>query len=165
MLLNAVVGIKIIPRKNLVSTGSTRKKDCCQSVSNVNYRPNVYTLLQSNNNNDNSSSEINNKYPSYHPNDDDISYSNEKAGNKSISQTVISESCKTVSDKLNKKYPSVSGSPPSRIVIVDISGNILDDDVEDENFKCILILNKVIHHQLMLIQLLSLNKLSLLKMI
>ena len=110
------------------------KKDCCQTDSNVNYYPNCYNLLQSNSNNDNSSSENNNNHHLYHSGDDDISYSNEKARDIYVAQTVISESCKTVSDKLNKKYPSVSGSPPSSIVIVDISSNILDD-FEDDNFE------------------------------
>ena len=93
--------------------------------------PNCYILLQSNIDNNNCSSEINYNQRPYHSGDDDISYSYEKAGDKSVAQTVISESCKTCSDKLNKKYPSVSGYPPSRIIIVDSSGNILGDDVED----------------------------------
>ena len=101
---------------------------------------------------------------SHQSDDDDIPYSNKKGGDKCVAQTVISESCKTVSDKLNKKYPSVSSAPPSTIVVVDSSSNILDNNVEDENLKCILILNQVIHHQLILFQLVSLNKISLLKM-
>ena len=60
--------------------------------------------------NNNSSREMNNNHRQYHSDDDHISYNNEKAEDKSVARTVISESCKTVSDKLNKKYPSVSGT-------------------------------------------------------
>ena len=67
--------------------------------------------------------------------DDSISYDNDKAEDKSVARTVISESCKTVADKLNKKYPSVLGASPSTIVVVDSSGKILGDDVEDNNFE------------------------------
>ena len=76
-----------------------KNKDCYQTESNVNYCTNCYNLLQSNCNNDNSSSEINNNNRPYNSDDDDISYSNEKSGDKSVSQTVINESCKIVSDK------------------------------------------------------------------
>ena len=78
---------------------------------------------------------MNNNHRQYHFDDDHISYNNEKAEDKSVARTIISESCKTVSDKLNKKYSSVSYSPPSNIVLVNSSGKILDDDVEDDNFE------------------------------
>ena len=78
---------------------------------------------------------MNNNHRQYHSDDDHIFYNNEKAEDKSVARTVISESCKTVSDKLNKKYPLVSCSPPSNIVLVNSSGKKLGDDVEDDNFE------------------------------
>ena len=112
-----------------------KNKDCCQTDSNVDYCPTFYKLLQSNINNDNSLSEINNNHRPYQSDDDDIYYSNKKGGNKYVVQTVISESSKKKSDKLNKKYSSASGTPPSTVVVVDRSSNILDENVEDENFE------------------------------
>ena len=67
--------------------------------------------------------------------DDSISYDNDKAEDKSVARTVISESCKTVAEKLNKKYPSVPCSPPTDIVLVNNFDNVLDDDVEDDDFE------------------------------
>ena len=78
---------------------------------------------------------MNNNFRKYLSQDDSISHDNDKAEDKAVARTVISESCKTVADKLNKKYPSVSCSPPTNIVLVNNSGNVLDNDVEDDNFE------------------------------
>ena len=72
---------------------------------------------------------MNNNLRQYNSNDDHISYNYDKAEDKSVARIVISDSYKTVADKLNKKYPSVSCSPPSNIVLLNSSGNILGDDV------------------------------------
>ena len=94
----------------------TREKH--QTVSNVDYCPNCYNLHQSNISNDNSSREMNNNHRQYHSDDDHISYNYDKAEDKYVARTIISDSCKTVSDKCNKKYPSVSCSPPSNIFLI-----------------------------------------------
>ena len=109
--------------------------DCCQTVSNVNYCPNCYNLHQSNISNDNSPREMNNNLRQYKSDDDHISYNYDKDEDNYVARTVIGDSCKTVADKLNKKCLSVLCSPPSNIVLLNSSGNILDDDVEDDNFE------------------------------
>ena len=47
-----------------------------------------------------------NNFRQYLSEDDSISYENDKAEDKSVARTVISESCKIVADILNKKYTS-----------------------------------------------------------
>ena len=74
------------------------------------------------------------KFRKYLSEDDSISYENDKVEDKSVARTVISESCKTVSEKLNKKYPSVPFSPPKDIVLENNSDNVLENDVEDDDF-------------------------------
>ena len=66
--------------------------------------------------------------------DDSISYENDKAEDKSVARTVISESCKTVTEKLNKKFPSVPFFPPKDIVLENSSDNVLENDDEDDEF-------------------------------
>ena len=66
--------------------------------------------------------------------DDSTSYENDKAEDKSVARTVISESCKTVAEKLNKKYPSVPFFPPKDIVLENNSDNVLENDIEDDDF-------------------------------
>ena len=67
--------------------------------------------------------------------DDSISYENDKAEDKYVARTGKSKSCKTVAETLNKKYPSVPCSPPTDILQVNNSDNVLDNDVEDDDFE------------------------------
>ena len=78
---------------------------------------------------------MNNNLRQYKSDDDHISYNYDKDEDNYVARTVIGDSCKTVADKLNKKCLSVLCSPPSNIVLLNSSGNILDDDVEDDNFE------------------------------
>ena len=56
-----------------------------------------------------------NNFRQYLSENDSIFYNYDKDEDKSVARTVISDSCKTVADKLNKKYQLVSCSPPSNI--------------------------------------------------
>ena len=105
---------------------------CCQTVDNVNYCPNCFQLQQSNISDETTRSEMMQQFREYLSDDDSISYDNNKAEDKSVARTVISESCKTVAEKLKKKYPSLPFSPPKDIVLENSSDNALENDDEYE---------------------------------
>ena len=77
--------------------------NCCQTVSNVNYYPNCFQLQQRNISDESIRSEMIHEFRQYLSDDGSISYEYDKAEDKSIARTVISESCKTVAETLNKK--------------------------------------------------------------
>ena len=74
------------------------------------------------------------EFRQYLSDDDSISYENTQAEDKSVARTVISESCKTVFENLNKKYPSVPFNPPTDIVLENSSDNALENDDEYDEF-------------------------------
>ena len=98
MLLNAVVGMKILKKTILVPIGFTKIWIVTKLFQTVITYINLTSVMI----NISLSMTV-------------FFYNYDKAEDKSVARTVISDSCKTVADKLNKKYQLVSCSPPSNI--------------------------------------------------